>query len=62
MSVWTKFREALRNFRTARGGNVAITFAFATIPMIGFVGAGFDYSHANAIKVEVQAALDIRPP
>jgi Flp pilus assembly protein TadG len=58
MSVWTKFREALRNFRTARGGNVAITFAFATIPMIGFVGAGFDYSHANAIKVEVQAALD----
>ena len=26
--------------------------------MIGFVGAGFDYSHANSVKAEMQAALD----
>ena len=56
--VWMKVRGALRNFCRARGGNVAITFAFATIPVIGAVGAGFDYSHANAIKAEIQTALD----
>ena len=33
MSVWTKFRSALRAFRVAHTGNVAITFAFATLPI-----------------------------
>jgi len=58
MNAWTKLRSALRNFCVARGGNVAITFAFATIPVIGAVGAGFDYSHANSVKADLQAALD----
>jgi Flp pilus assembly protein TadG len=58
MTAWTKFRNALRAFRVARGGNVAITFAFATIPVLGFIGAGFDYSHANSVKADLQAALD----
>jgi Flp pilus assembly protein TadG len=57
-TFWTKFRSALREFRVARAGNVAITFAFATIPVIGAVGAGFDYSHANSVKADLQAALD----
>jgi Flp pilus assembly protein TadG len=57
-TIWTKFRSALREFRVARAGNVAITFAFATIPVIGAVGAGFDYSHANSVKADLQAALD----
>jgi Flp pilus assembly protein TadG len=56
--AWTKFRSALRAFRVARAGNVAITFAFASIPVIGFIGAGFDYSHANSVKADMQAALD----
>ena len=47
MSVWTKFRSALRAFRVARAGNVAITFAFATLPIIGGVGFAVDYSRAN---------------
>src|ERR1051325_8001089 len=57
-SIWTKFRSALRDFRVARAGNVAITFAFATIPVIGAVGAGYDFSNANSVKADVQAALD----
>jgi Flp pilus assembly protein TadG len=57
-TIWTKFCSALRDFRIARGGNVAITFAFATIPVIGAIGAGFDYSHANSVKADLQAALD----
>lgn len=58
MSVWTKFRSALRAFRIAQGGNIAITFVFATLPIIAGVGFAVDYSHANAVKVAMQAALD----
>ena len=45
-------------FARAREGNVAITFAFALIPMLAFVGAVVDYSRANAIKTSMQTALD----
>jgi len=48
----------LGRFRRDRKGNVAIIFALATIPIIGFVGAAVDYSHANSVKVAMQAALD----
>jgi Flp pilus assembly protein TadG len=58
MTIWTKLCSALRNFSIARGGNVAITFAFATIPVVGAIGAGFDFSHANSVKADMQAALD----
>ena len=53
-----EFRNALRAFRVARGGNVAITFAFATLPIIAIVGYAVDYSRANSVKVAMQAALD----
>lgn len=58
MTAWTKFCSALRAFRVAHAGNVAIIFALASIPVIGFIGAGYDYSHANAVKTDMQAALD----
>ncbi|MGH6726830.1 MAG: pilus assembly protein TadG-related protein [Pseudolabrys sp.] len=58
MSAWSKFRSALRAFCVARGGNVAITFAFATLPIITGVGFAVDYSHANAVKVAMQQSLD----
>ncbi len=32
-------RSRLREFRSANGANVTITFALATVPMVGFVGA-----------------------
>ena len=54
----TKLSRALRNFRTARAGNVAIIFAAAAVPVLGAVGAAYDYSHANAVKAAMQAALD----
>src|SRR5450756_237101 len=58
MSAWTKFRSALRAFRVAHTGNVAITFAFATLPILAGVGAAVDYSRANSVKVAMQSALD----
>jgi Flp pilus assembly protein TadG len=48
----------LRAFLADRKGNAAILFALATIPMVGFVGAAVDYSHANSIKAAMQAAAD----
>ena len=54
----SKLLPALRAFRAARSGNVAITFAFATLPVIGLVGAAVDYSRANAVKASMQTALD----
>ncbi len=51
-------RRRLRELRAANGANVTITFALATIPMVGFVGAAVDYSHANSVKAAMQAAAD----
>ncbi len=50
--------RAWRCFASARGGNVAITFALTLIPIMGMVGAAVDYSHANSVKAAMQAALD----
>jgi Flp pilus assembly protein TadG len=58
MTLWAKLRCSLGAFRTARAGNVAITFALATLPIVGTVGFAVDYSHANSVKTAMQAALD----
>ncbi len=58
MTLWTKFAPSLRKFRNASAGNVAITFALATLPIVGTVGFAVDYSHANQVKAAMQAALD----
>ena len=57
-SLLDGLRSRLREFRGANGANVTITFALATIPMVGFVGAAIDYSHANSVKAAMQAAAD----
>ena len=48
----------LRQFTSARDGNVAVVFAIAVIPLIAFVGAAIDYSRANATKTVLQESLD----
>ena len=53
-----RLRRALRTFRSAHGGNVAITFALATLPIVAGIGFAVDYSRANAVKVSLQQALD----
>ena len=57
-TAWSSFRSAMRRFQHAREGNIAITFAIAVIPLLGFVGAAIDYSRANTVKVRLQSALD----
>jgi Flp pilus assembly protein TadG len=51
-------RQILRKFMMAQGGNIAITFALATLPIVGTVGFAVDFSHANSVKAAMQAALD----
>src|SRR5262249_10252629 len=53
-----RLRARLNEFRSASGANVTVTFALATVPMIGFVGAAVDYSHANSVRSAMQAAAD----
>jgi len=64
--VTIMFRASLRNlvrgaatrFIGADEGNIAVIFAIALVPVIGFVGAAIDYSRANAARSSMQAALD----
>jgi Flp pilus assembly protein TadG len=45
-------------FRRSSGGNVAITFAIAAIPIILAVGAAVDYSFANRAKAVLDSIAD----
>jgi Flp pilus assembly protein TadG len=54
----TMFRELATRFVRHTGGNIAIIFALASFPVVGFVGFAVDYSHANSVKAAMQAALD----
>ena len=53
-----RLRARLRELRNANGANVTVTFALATVPMMGFVGAAVDYSHANSVRAAMQSATD----
>ena len=53
--------RAITRFRGLKDdefGNVAVIFALAFLPVLGFVGAAVDYSHGNAMKASMQAAVD----
>lgn len=54
----TSLGNQLRKFRCSERGNVVMTFALATIPMIAFVGAAVDYSRGNSAKAAMQSAVD----
>ncbi|MDR3464819.1 MAG: pilus assembly protein [Xanthobacteraceae bacterium] len=48
----------LRRLARDRRGNVAVIFAFASIPILAFVGAAIDYSIAVRTQTKIEAALD----
>jgi Flp pilus assembly protein TadG len=51
-------RSAAMRFVAADEGNIAVIFAIALVPLLGFVGAAVDYTRANAARSSMQAALD----
>jgi len=61
MSAKVLFKDVLHRlgeFRDARQGNVAIIFALAILPIIGFIGAAVDYTRVINARSSMQAALD----
>ncbi|PWB59525.1 MAG: hypothetical protein C3F17_16700 [Bradyrhizobiaceae bacterium] len=48
----------LLRFLHDRSANIAPLFGLAIIPILGIVGLSIDYGRANAVKADVQAALD----
>lgn len=56
--VSSRLARYVRSFAADKGANVAITFALALVPIIGFVGASIDYGHAVSVRTAMQAALD----
>lgn len=62
MNVASKLFDLIRslscNFGSANGGNVALTFALALVPIVAFCGAAIDYTRANSVKVAMQSAAD----
>lgn len=47
-----------RRFAGDERGNIAVIFAVALVPIIGFIGAAIDYTRANNARSSMQAALD----
>lgn len=61
MADLSSLRRALRigrRFVNANQGNIAVIFAIAVIPVLGFVGVAIDYSRVNAARSSMQATLD----
>lgn len=57
-SILSQVRSSVSRFRRAERGNVAVMFAIAVVPLLGFVGGAIDYSRVNNARTAMQAALD----
>lgn len=56
--MFGRVRGSATGFRRSEGGNVAVMFAIAIVPILGFVGAAIDYARASNARTAMQAALD----
>lgn len=52
------FRNLAARFLHNSGGNTAIIFALALIPIMSGIGAAVDFSHGGSMKAAMQSALD----
>jgi Flp pilus assembly protein TadG len=57
--IVASLRNAVRRFRGDTGGNTVLTFSLALLPIMGLIGAAYDYSRASSIRTAMQAASDI---
>jgi Flp pilus assembly protein TadG len=57
-SIFTRLRDQILSFGGNRDGNIAMIFALCSLPVVGMMGAAVDYSRANAVKADLQSALD----
>ena len=57
-SFQKQLRGSATRFVADKDGNIAVIFAIALVPILGFVGAAVDYTRANTARSSMQAALD----
>lgn len=57
-SISDQTRNAARRFARNERGNVAMIFAVALVPLLGFVGAAIDYSRTTSARSSMNVALD----
>lgn len=50
--------KSWKSLRKDQGGNVAMMFGLALVPMIGAAGVAIDYSRLSMARVRLQSALD----
>ena len=54
----TRLKNTCRRLMTDRAGNLAMSFAIISIPLLGAMGAGVDYIRALNLHREIQGSLD----
>lgn len=58
LPVVNRIGRPLARFAKADEGNIAVIFAIALLPVLGFVGAAIDYSRGVQARASMQSALD----
>ncbi len=58
VSIVGKVKALLRGFFAARGGNVAMMFGIALVPITIAAGAGLDYARGAVVRQQMSTALD----
>jgi len=58
LTTFAAVRPVISRFLHDRSANIAVTFAFALVPIVVAAGAGIDYSRANSARANMQSALD----
>lgn len=53
-----RLRQKITALAACSGGNVAILFGIAILPVMAAVGVAVDYTHANSVRTAMQSALD----
>ncbi|MBB1090657.1 pilus assembly protein [Rhodopseudomonas palustris] len=51
-------RGSLGRFASDRSGNIAVIFAIALLPILGFIGAAVDYTNASRVRAKLESAQD----
>lgn len=57
-SLLASARTLVGQFARGDQGNVAVMFAIALLPIVGFIGVAVDYTRANNARSSMQSALD----
>jgi Flp pilus assembly protein TadG len=56
--ILNRVSASISRFQRDKRANIAITFAIASVPVIGAVGVAVDYSLATRMKAKLQSAAD----